>query len=100
MYAIRSYYEDKSSDDILVRGSAGPSHNRVVAIKAACDLKTEDLVCLRLLPDSTLMIDKWEYGQEAVGAVFAGGAYNIIPLSIYPYIYLSANLSTCIGCRA
>ena len=61
------YSTEKSSDDILVKGSTGPSHNKVVAIKAACDLRTEDLVCLKLLPDGTLQIDKWEYGQEAVG---------------------------------
>ncbi len=64
---VIEYSPGKSSDDILVKGSAGPAHNRIVTIKAACDLKAEDLVCLRLLPDGNLLIDKWEYGQEAVG---------------------------------
>ena len=58
---------DKSSDDILVRGSSGPTHNKIVAAKAVCDLYIEDLVCLRLLPDGKLLIDKWTYGEEAVG---------------------------------
>ena len=73
--AARSIAEDEmvefssqtSSDDILVKGSAGPAHNKPVAIRAARDLKAEDLVCLRLQTDGSLLLDKWQLGQEAVG---------------------------------
>lgn len=73
--AARSIAEDEmvefsshiSSDDILVRGSAGPTHNKTISIRAARDLKVEDLVCLRLQTDGTMLLDKWQLGQEAVG---------------------------------
>ena len=64
---IVEYSPDKSSDDILVKGSAGPVHNKIISIRAACDLKTQDLVCLRLQSDGTMLLDKWQLGQEAVG---------------------------------
>jgi len=57
----------ESSDDILVKGSAGPVHNKTIAIRAARDLAAEDLVCLRLQTDGSLLIDKWQLGQDAVG---------------------------------
>jgi len=57
----------ESSDDILVKGSVGPAHNKTVAIRAARDLTAEDLVCLRLQTDGSLLIDKWQLGQDAVG---------------------------------
>ena len=73
--AARSLAEDelveflpkKSTDDILVKGSSGPAHNRTVAIKVACDLKAEDLVCVRYLSEGEVLIDKWQLGTEAVG---------------------------------
>ena len=36
-------------------------------MKVASDLKVQDLVCLKLLPDGKIMLDKWAYGDEAVG---------------------------------
>jgi len=64
---IVDFMPEKSSDDILVKGSIGPAHNRVIEVKAACDLRLQDLVCLKLLPDGKLLLDKWQFGQEAVG---------------------------------
>lgn len=64
---IVDFMPEKSSDDILVKGSLGPAQNKVIAVRAACDLKPQDLVCLKLLPDGKLLLDKWKFGQEAVG---------------------------------
>ena len=61
------YSPEYSSDDILVKGSGGPANNRTVALQVACDLKLEDLVCLKILPNGQLFIDKWRFGQEAIG---------------------------------
>ncbi len=58
---------DRSSDDILVKGSTGPVRNKPVEVKAACNLKAEELVCLKLQADGKLLIDKWRFGEEAVG---------------------------------
>lgn len=56
-----------SSAEITVKGSASPAENKVVSVRAACDLKNEDLVCIRLHEDGQLEVDKWQYGEEAVG---------------------------------
>ncbi|PLX99119.1 MAG: hypothetical protein C0623_10490 [Desulfuromonas sp.] len=61
------YSPDKSSDDVLVKGSGGPAHNKTVALKVACDLKMQDLVCLKLLSDGKILLDKWVLGEEAIG---------------------------------
>jgi len=61
------YIADKSTDDVLVKGSASAVHAGAVAVKVACDLKAEDLVCLRQQEDGEFLIDKWQLGAEAIG---------------------------------
>jgi len=65
---IIEYNAEKSSKDIIVKGSIGFSHTGTVTIKAACDLKAEDLVCLKQsTPGGEFLLDKWQLGAEAVG---------------------------------
>lgn len=64
---VVEYSPDKSSDDVLVKGSGGPANNRTVALKAACDFNADDLICLKLLPDGKLLLDRWQLGEDAIG---------------------------------
>lgn len=60
------FLPEKSTTDILVKGSAISGKKGTVALKVACDLKMEDLVCLRN-QSGLFLIDKWQMGDEAVG---------------------------------
>ncbi|PLX78301.1 MAG: hypothetical protein C0615_03885 [Desulfuromonas sp.] len=73
--AVRSIAEDEvveyqpktSTGDIMVKGGPLSSPNEVVSLKVACDLKTDDLICLRHQQNGEVLVDKWHYGDEAVG---------------------------------
>lgn len=67
MGAMAEYTPGKSSADVLVKGSHLPRQGQVVTFKAATDLIEEDLICLRRLPSGVTVVDKWQYGDEAIG---------------------------------
>ena len=60
------YLPDQSTGDILVRGSHSPMSGQDIVIQMACDLKSEELVCLRQA-DGQAVLDRWGFGDEAVG---------------------------------
>lgn len=61
------YVPEQSTEDILVKGSAISTQDKSVKIKVACDLKAEDLVCIRHQAGDQFFVDKWQIGDEAVG---------------------------------
>ncbi len=58
---------EQSSRDILVKGSHGPLNQERIIVPAIADISAKDLVCLRHLQGGQIRIDKWTYGEEAVG---------------------------------
>ena len=60
------YLPDQSTGDILVRGSHSPMNGHNIVIQMACDLKSEELVCLRQT-NGQAVLDRWGFGDEAVG---------------------------------
>lgn len=60
------YLPDQSTGDILVRGSHSPMSGQNIVIQMACDLKSEELVCLRQT-NGQAVLDRWGFGDEAVG---------------------------------
>jgi len=65
--AMVDYTPGQSSADVLVKGSHLPRQGQIITLKAAADLVEEDLICLRRLPSGVTVIDKWKYGEEAIG---------------------------------
>ena len=60
------YTPNQSTDDILVRGSHSPMSGQNIVIQMACDLKAEELVCIRQTGGQPVL-DRWGFGDEAVG---------------------------------
>jgi len=60
------YIHDQSTADILVRGSHSPMSGQNIVIQMACDLKADELVCIRQTGGQA-MLDRWGFGDEAVG---------------------------------
>lgn len=60
------YSPGQSTQDILVRGSHSPLSGQNIVIQVVCDLKTEELVCLRQ-NGGQAVLDRWGFGDEAVG---------------------------------
>ena len=60
------YIPDQSTADILVRGSHSPMSGQNIVIQMACDLKAEELVCLRQTGGQSVL-DRWGFGDEAIG---------------------------------
>lgn len=60
------YLPEKSTKDILVRGSHSPMSGQNIVIQMACDLKAEELVCIRQ-NGGQAVLDRWGFGDEAVG---------------------------------
>ena len=60
------FLPDQSTGDILVRGSHSPMNGQNIVIQMACDLKAEELVCLRQT-NGQAVLDRWGFGDEAVG---------------------------------
>ena len=60
------FIPERSTKDILVRGSHSPMSGEDIVIQVACDLRTEELVCLRQ-NGGQAMLDRWGFGDEAVG---------------------------------
>lgn len=60
------YRPGQSTQDILVRGSHSPMSGQNIVIQTACDLKAEELVCIRQ-NGGQAVLDRWGFGDEAVG---------------------------------
>ena len=60
------YLSGQSTSDILVRGSHTPMNGQNIVIQMACDLKAEELVCIRQ-NGGQAVLDRWGFGDEAVG---------------------------------
>lgn len=60
------YLPGQSTNDILVRGSHSPMSGQNIVIQMACDLKAEELVCIRQ-NGGQAVLDRWGFGDEAVG---------------------------------
>lgn len=60
------YLPGQSTNDILVRGSHSPMSGQDIVIQVVCDLKAEELVCIRQTGSQTAL-DRWGFGDEAVG---------------------------------
>jgi hypothetical protein len=74
--AMVEYTPGKSSGDILVKGSQGPTQGTVIRLKTATSLQEEDLVCLRQPDGGSTVLDKWQFGDEAVGIAARNIAEN------------------------
>ena len=60
------YLPDQSTGDILIKGSHSPMSGQNIVLQIACNLKAEELVCIRQT-DGQAVLDRWGFGDEAVG---------------------------------